>query len=808
MHRSNGRVIFSASDLVGFLECEHFTSLALINLEMPLPRAEDDAAAVLLQEKGHDHESRYLERLQIAHAQVTDLSALSGDVSNRIAYTLEEMKAGAEVIYQGALGIGDFIGYPDFLRRVDKPSDLGSFSYEVVDTKLARSVRTKFVVQLAFYSDCLAHGQGISPAMMHLVLGDQREVSLRFADYARYVAQLRRRFEERIQAGSQSTYPDPCDYCDQCKWRHLCEERRLADDHLCQVANITRIQMGKLQGAGIHTLAALGSLDPKLRIPRISPETLGRIRNQARLQLETRTSGSRKVELLEADDDGRGFTRLPRPSPYDLFFDMEGDPYEDNGLEYLFGIYYFEDGQPRFRAFWAHSRTEERRAFEGFMDFATGRLAQHPEAHIYHYAHYEPTALQRLMCLHGTREAELDNLLRRRKFIDLYKVVREAIRVSEPRYSIKNIEHFYLEERTAEVTDAGASIVYYEQWKETGDSQLLKAIEDYNLDDVRSTYQLREWLLSLRPAHTTWAGDGIADGEETVQPGELTDAEKRIIPYRQALLESLPEDRAWWGPDEEERELTFYLLDFHRRADKPAWWAMFKRMEMSHAELLEDAECLGDLRLIGAPVPDKRSLIWTFEYPEQETKLRTGAKATLTTTREDLGEIEVEEGVHRVRIRRGAKREALPDRISIGPGQPFGAKDIVNAVFRFADSIVARAGRYKAAEAFLRRDLPSFRGIAAGAPILPRGEVTSDGIADVIAQLDGSYLFLQGPPGAGKTYHGSHAIVALLQRGFRVGVSSNSHKAINNLLLEIEKVAHAQSFALRGAKKSSRNDED
>src|SRR6185437_13294363 len=107
--------------------------------------------------------------------------------------------------------------------------------------------------------------------------------------------------------------------------------------------------------------------------------------------------------------------------------------------------------------------------------------------------------------------------------------------------------------------DAGASIVYYEQWKETGDPQLLKAIEDYNLDDVRSTYQLREWLLSLRPAHIPWAGDGLANGEETVQPGALTDAEKRLVPYRQALLESLPADRTRWGPNEELRELTFYL---------------------------------------------------------------------------------------------------------------------------------------------------------------------------------------------------------------------------------------------------------
>jgi uncharacterized protein len=128
------------------------------------------------------------------------------------------------------------------------------------------------------------------------------------------------------------------------------------------------------------------------------------------------------------------------------------------------------------------------------------------------------------MSLHGTRESEFDNLLRTAKLVDLYRVVREAIRVSEPRYSLKNIEHFYLEARTGAVTDAGASIVYYDRWKETGDASLLKAIEDYNRDDVRSTYELRNWLIHIRPPGLPWAKEnGTADdGAGEVAVVELT----------------------------------------------------------------------------------------------------------------------------------------------------------------------------------------------------------------------------------------------------------------------------------------------
>ena len=112
------------------------------------------------------------------------------------------------------------------------------------------------------------------------------------------------------------------------------------------------------------------------------------------------------------------------------------------------------DAAPQFRPFWAHDRDEERRAFEGFMDFIGERLRRYPDMHIYHYAHYEPTALKRLMSFHGTRESALDDLLRQGRFVDLYKVVREGIRTSEPGQSLKDIEHFYLPPREGEVTDA------------------------------------------------------------------------------------------------------------------------------------------------------------------------------------------------------------------------------------------------------------------------------------------------------------------------------------------------------------------
>ncbi len=494
MQKIHGNKLYSASDLVNFLECEHLTTLDLVNLDTPLPKAEDDEQAELIQKKGLEHEARYLQDLQESGVSVFDAKASGQSIAAAAAATKRAMAEGIPVIFQGCLHSPEFVGYVDFLRRVDHPSGLGNFSYEVVDTKLARSPKAKFIIQLCLYSGLLSVDQDFLPQNIHVVLGDRTEQSYRLADYYRYYRSVKARFLDRVKGGLAPTYPEPCAHCDLCHWRNLCQEQWTQDDHLCQVANITKIQIDKLRSGGITTLAGLAQLKPEDHVSGMQDATFQRLRRQAALQLERRETGKDLFELLETDPaETKGFRRLPEPDPGDLFFDMEGDPLEEGGLEYLFGVYYHDDSQPKFQPFWAHSRQEERQAFQDFMAFVMDRLARYPNMHIYHYAPYEETALKRLMSLHGTCEAEVDHLLRSEKLVDLYKVVRESLLASEPRYSIKNLETFYMEKRTGEVTNAGASIVFYEHWKETRDPALLQQIHDYNEDDCRSTYLLREW---------------------------------------------------------------------------------------------------------------------------------------------------------------------------------------------------------------------------------------------------------------------------------------------------------------------------
>jgi uncharacterized protein len=532
------------------------------------------------------------------------------------------------------------------------------------------------------------------------------------------------------------------------------------------------------------------------------------------LQLARRRTGTPDVELLELDPEARrGFYRMPVPDSGDVFFDMEGDPFENQGLEYLFGLRFVDEGGPRFKAIWGHDRAAERVAFEALMDFLVDRMQRHPGMHIYHYSHYEPTALKRLMSLHGVREAQVDDLLRGEKFVDLYKVVRGAIRTTEPGLSIKDLEVFYMPPREGEVTTAGGSIVHYERWRVMHDESELEKIRAYNEDDCRSTHLLRDWLLGQRPAGMPWFVPDVPreDTKAAIARSEKTkEIEAGLARHRDALLGGLPDDRATWNEDQQLRGLVFDLLDFHRRAAKPGWWAVYARQDMTEDELIDDVECLGGLVRVqdSAPEPIKKSLVYTFTYPEQETKLRVGKKCKRTDTRAYVGQIVVlDEEQRSIGIKVSSTRE-MPESLSIGPEGPLDIDPLRDAVWRFADSVERDDGRFAAVRALLRKNAPAFRGRPSGTAVLAGTRDRVIEALDAVLALDDSYLFVQGPPGTGKTTIGSRLIIALLKAGKRVGVTSNSHKVINNLLRAVEKRATESGFRFSGVKRSSTQDPD
>ena len=252
------------------------------------------------------------------------------------------------------------------------------------------------------------------------------------------------------------------------------------------------------------------------------------------------------------------------------------------------------------------------------------RLARYPDLHVYHYAPYEITALKRLMGRYGTRERELDDLLRREVFVDLYRIVRNGIRASRPGYGLKELEAFLPFQRQAEVKDGAASIVIFEQWMQTRDDSLLRQIDEYNREDCIATRLLRDWLLERRDE--ALAQFGPFPLPEPVEPKPIPEVKVERAALRAQLLDA-------------GEELAAQLLDYHDRERKPIWWAFFDRIEMTPAELVEDAESIGRTELVSGPEPVKKSQAYVLSYPAQEHKIRHGQNVIDPATRDSAGEV-------------------------------------------------------------------------------------------------------------------------------------------------------------------------
>ena len=508
----------SASDLMRFKGCRHATALDLRLIEVgDLQPDEDGAEAKLVQKQGDKHELAFLEKLKAGGRSVTEIPKDGISLEESVRLTLNAMAARPDIIFQGALLDGAWGGYSDFLERVERPSDLGAWSYEVVDTKLKRKPDPKHVLQLCLYSDLLAKIQGVAPEAAHLQLGDGSRFTVRLSEVSAYARHARRMLEAFL-VDRPETRPEPVSACGLCRWSDRCAEQWDQEDSLALVAGISRSQRQKLEAADIVTMAGLAASEG--RVPRMAIETQRKLVSQARLQSARRAGGPPAFELRDAEP-GKGFGLLPKPDDGDIFYDIEGDPYFPGGLEYLHGLWYRENGECTFRAFWAHTREDEGRAVTDLLTFLVEHMRRHPAAHIYHYANYEIAALRRLTAQHRTGEAAIDQLQRERCFVDLFKVVSGALVASEKGYSIKDLEAFYMEKRASDVATAGASVVFYEEWRETGEQRLLDDIHDYNRTDCVSTQLLRDWLVrDVRPAGMEWPVLG-----EVPEGGSLSNVE-------------------------------------------------------------------------------------------------------------------------------------------------------------------------------------------------------------------------------------------------------------------------------------------
>lgn len=788
MKKSSNGFVFSPTDLSNHLSCKHLTQLnklaALGELESPV---KTNRVLDLLREKGIDFESQFLEQLKSEGKSVVEFSRETKNVDQEV---IAAMESGVDIIYQARLIESDeWNGWADFLIKVQKESRFGNWSYEVMDTKLSSETRAGTILQIGLYSEAIAKIQQTCPEYMHVKTPESSH-KYRVDEYSAYIRLVKKRLKEAISI-SEDTYPDPVSHCDICNWWERCNAQRRSDDHLSFVAGLGTSQTKELKLQGVNTLENLAILP--LPVPFVpskgSIETYNKLREQARVQYQGRIENRSIYELLDLVPE-TGFFKLPEPSPNDIYLDLEGDPMVDpSGLEYLIGwvhagVYY---------PIWAENQEKEKAAFESFIDFAHTLKSKDPSLHIYHYAPYEPVAFKRLMGKYATQEDEMDSLLRSGTFIDLYGIVRQAVRASVEKYSIKDLEKFYGYHREMNLRELSGFKADFEFLLESGLSQeasdeMIQAIQLYNQDDCISTQKLHEWLEILRQSL-------IEVGNEIPRPvesnGESSDAitahQERIKPIMEELLKEVPIDRNDRDSKQQAQFILAHMLDWYRREKKSFWWEYFRLLDLPIEELLEESKALAMLQFTGEREGINKSVIDSYRFQFQEFDIRKG-QSLKTQDGRNFGTVDsIDSNLRIVRIKKGPSiMEVHPDSIFSMDDIRITAKEA--AIIELAEWVVENGiessnETFNAGRQLLLRNYPQSKSN------LSDVKETVELAFNWANELENGYIPIQGPPGAGKSFTASHMIIKLAKEGKKIGITALSHKVISNLMQKVFEVS-------------------
>ncbi len=831
-------LVTSPSDLRLASACEfHLVrelDVVLDRAERPPVEADQMARRVI--DLGNAHEQRELRRLAHEHpgrvVQLPRPAYSHAGLTDAAEATLAALRSDAEVVYQATFFDGGFVGHADFLEHTPE-------GWLVTDTKLARSDSVPALLQIAAYAAALAAAGVPAAPTARLVLGSGAVSEHPLTDivpaYRARRARLDSVLAEHRDEDRAASWGDPrwlaCGRCDVC----AAEAERVRDVLL--VSGVRLPTRRRLADAGITTIDELAA--SRGPVADVRDSTLTRLRAQARLQLaaEADPSGAVAYEVTDAEV----LRRLPAPSEGDIFFDFEGDPLWSEpgsgvwGLEYLFGLVEVDGldvagGEPpRFRAFWAHDRAEERQALIDFVAYLSRRRRRWPDLHVYHYAAYEPSALLRLAARHGVCEDDIDQLLRDGVFVDLYAVVRASVLVSQRSYSLKKLEPLYMAGRSGEVTKADESIVVYHgvidariAGRTDEAARLLAGIASYNEDDCVSTLRLRDWLRARVAGEepTPSAGSDLP----VPVPLEVSERRQRLIDLegrlRALVADVKPHERT---PAQQAVAMVAASLQFHAREDKPFWWRHFDRLRSPVGDwvpepgvfVVDRCEVLQGwhratarqrprriVRLSGEPLGGVLlgpgvavSAIYRDPPPAgvttQPGHLHARSSATIRI-------LEAEETIapngrtHQVltleELQPRGGEDHVHEPVALVPSGIIPTTKIDDALAQLAEEVLAAhpALPNRAGLDLLARRPPRLRTRAA----LPRVGAGPDRFADAITaavlDLDSSMLAVQGPPGTGKTHVGARVIATLVRHhGWRVGVSAQSHAAVENLLTAV-----------------------
>ena len=696
-----------------------------------------------------------------------------------------------DVIVQPTIKRDSFVGRADFLI-FNKKTGL----YEVMDAKLAKQIKSEFLLQVCGYAWMLEEYQDNVSKYGWFFLGDESVEKFKIHEFYRFFLELKNEFIQAVDNYSLDEFPNPR------KWEVFEEYSDAANlywkknNSLELIADISSRQIDILERNGYSSMKDVSNIQES-SLTKLPSKSLDKLKRQANAQVLSDDDFTH-IELRNGDESIYFLhSLLPPENNGDIYFDLEGYPFYDirseYTMEYLYGVAYKNDnGEMIFKDdLWADNEFEEKEIFNKFVNWVEERIKNYPNLKIYHYAHYEKTSLLKSAQKFGIHEIEIDNWIREGRLVDLFKVVKKAFIVGKDSYSLKRIEEIAGYKRELDLNSGIDSIYYFEKYLATKDEKIKNEILMYNKDDCIATKVVCDWL---REMQSEYKYNFVYSEQERGQPSEK-DIEINKIEEKINSIDSEIVDR-------QIKNFISTMPGYYRREEKVDWQEYFELLNMPIEEKINTPTAFGLLSLIKQPELADKKYILAYECSDGSfKKIKQGANVVLNFSYGELYEVyslypEVKSVSYNPfviefeisqkqwdKFKEVASEHALNMDNPVGFVNPVARetvwsspyKSLVSTCYDFIENnhipplilklLLNESNR-------LITDFDNEKNIV-------------EKIYNITSNLNNSYLAIQGPPGTGKSTTLGEVISRLYKDGHRVGIVGPSYKATLNLVKKI-----------------------
>lgn len=787
----NNFIEYSPNDLLRFLDSRFLSWMDRKNLihgnkfdKFKVADEENPTKKLLFQE-GIQIEKNLVKKLKEEYVDYIDLDADPENIDENIDETMEAMEDGVEIIFQAHLRSNDFMGIADVLLKQEGESNFGDYYYTVKDIKRSQVSKSKFIIQVCGYCDLLEQIQGVRPKKAYILLGNGQEEEFNVDDYYSYYLTIKNKFIkfQKDFKEEDNILPDINEnhwYWDD----YAFEQLELAED-ISLIANIEKSDIKDLRENKINKLSDFENLSyTQLKDPSFSEETFSRLKKQALIQKEN----NRAYEVLPHDiEDPKGLLQIDTYNERDIYLDVQfTENFGKEGFIFFYNLYYLKDNKWHHKTYDSFTVKNEEKTFKMALGFVRDFIGK--KGKVYHYGSNTYERLLEIAAKYDTFLPFIETLYFSHKFVDLEKILKQSVVLNTHEFSLENISQLIgFDYKEVEKESSLFSVKNFGVIK-TNIDRANTFFQGLTLQKMKALKNLHEWFIKVQAneniEYVNYENNYIEDledeDEKLVLQGKNTYDQKK---YQSASQE------------EKVKTLILQLLKFHRHESKPALIEKQELFSQNESAWKKHPRCLSSLSLQKVSDIDESILYYKFNNRD-ETKIKLGDQVTLYQNKKLKGEVvgltpEKSEIIIKYsknkidKVKKYKKISIIQDNFLPIAGLESHLRSMVD-VEEMDD--LPYFGLNKCIYDFFMRKYPDVNGVMKSKDLYdPSKELIPQAIKTV-NEMNETCLIFQGPPGAGKTYTSSNIIMDLVKKGKRVGISSNSHKAINNVLIKLKEL--------------------